>query len=128
MFLRVDLCLIFAVSDKLNLKEKKKLLIALRTHGSSNLELIQKELPDKSISDIRSIIEEYSKMGMKKFIESEVGKCEGPMKDWIHIINSLYVIQKGSIVDVIPRVLKYIALFENAETEEEINLRYIVER
>lgn len=110
--------------DKLTLKEKKQLFAALKTHGSSNLELIQKELPYKSISDIRSIIDEYSKIGMKKFIESEVGKSEGPMKDWIHIVNSLYVLQKNSVVDIIPRVLKYIALFETGESDEEINFRY----
>lgn len=106
-------------------KEKLQLLLALQKCGSSNLEVLQKEIPHKTVGEIRLEIDKYSALGKAAWQKKEREACgsDPAMQQWVSIIKKLYLLNRGEVTDVIPRVLKYIALFEEGETKGEINLR-----
>ncbi|KAL3277009.1 hypothetical protein HHI36_012371 [Cryptolaemus montrouzieri] len=104
-------------------KNKRDLLVALENHGPNNLEEIQKYLPEKSIMEIRYTIEKYKKLGYSHAQNVDNVKTEeSPLNQWIKLLKRLYLNSHG-INDLIPRILKYIALFEKHTDGAGINLR-----
>lgn len=102
--------------------DKSKLLIGLRSNGTGNLEALQAKIPGKSIAEIRDMIEYYKKVAQTKWLNNE-SRMSDEVKKWIDIIEKIRWEHQGSYHDLIPRVLKYIALFEKQSNETDINLR-----
>ncbi|KAJ8937146.1 hypothetical protein NQ318_011951 [Aromia moschata] len=104
--------------------DKKKLLVLLQRHGASNLELIQQNMPDKTITDIRSICEKHTKLAFNKWCleEGKKPKVDQAVNNWLHILKQISSSQRGAVQDIIPRVLKYIALFEKRSESAQVSL------
>lgn len=102
--------------------------MALQEHGASNLELIQQRMPHKSISDIRTICHKHSNLALNKWLCEKEGKFEkhDTVKNWLDILKKLNCRKTGQVCDIIPRVLKYIALYEKRTKSIHINLRYFM--
>lgn len=100
--------------------DKKIFLFALRKHGDSNLFLLQSRLPHKTIVEIRSMIDHYKKLAQIKWLKKENKSDE--IRNWIDIIEKINLKKKGCVQDIIPRVLKYIALFEKKNDQSDIDL------
>ncbi|CAH0546716.1 unnamed protein product [Brassicogethes aeneus] len=96
--------------------DKRRLLLALKTHGSYNLDLIHKEIPEKSLPEIQNIINKYMTLGKAR--QNEYSN-PSPLKQWEKLIKQINLRHRYSILDVLPRVLKYIALFEEVTQHEE---------
>ncbi|KAJ8976481.1 hypothetical protein NQ317_013702 [Molorchus minor] len=105
-------------------EDKKKLLILLRRHGSSNMELIQQNMPHKTITEIRNICDKHSKLALNKWCmeENKNGHENQAVNDWLKVLKQINNSHRPSVQDIIPRVLKYIALYENRIEDPQINL------
>ncbi|XP_074040133.1 uncharacterized protein [Leptinotarsa decemlineata] len=104
-------------------EDKRKLLVALHQHGASNLELIQEHLPNKTISEIELICEEYTQLALRKWHSKRDDRKDPAIKNWLQVMKRIKISQKNSLHDVVPRLLKYIALFEKRCDLSNINLK-----
>ncbi|KAG5900080.1 hypothetical protein JTB14_016052 [Gonioctena quinquepunctata] len=104
-------------------EDKRKLLVALHQYGAGNLEVIHQQLPDKTIEDIKGICEKHTKLALKKWHNRKDDKNGPSIKNWLQILKRIKTTQKESIHDIVPRLLKYIALFEKRADCSQINLR-----
>ncbi|XP_076251837.1 uncharacterized protein LOC143191051 [Rhynchophorus ferrugineus] len=103
-------------------KDKSALLMALKTNGDTDLTAIQRVLSHKSITDIRMMIDYYKRRAQTKWLNDKDRKND-EIKNWIDIFLKIDSQQQGHIHDIIPRVLKYIALFEKNSEESDIKIR-----
>ncbi|XP_044756463.1 uncharacterized protein LOC123315008 isoform X2 [Coccinella septempunctata] len=103
--------------------EKKDLLVALERHGPNNLEEIQKYLPLKSVTEIRSTIQKYKQMAVSKGKVSKASKGDDtPLNQWIEVMKTLQT-NSQDVDDLYARLFKYIALFEDHTEDGAVNLR-----
>ncbi|XP_030754005.1 uncharacterized protein LOC115880836 [Sitophilus oryzae] len=105
-------------------EEKKSFLIALRAYGDSDLFKLQSILPNKGITEIRKIIDHYKNKAQLKWLNDENRKND-EIRNWLDILEKINSKQVGPIHDIIPRVLKYIALFENKSKNSDIKMREV---
>ena len=113
----------FPVDDSWTMKDKKKLLMALQQYGPHNIAEVQKLLPDKTITDIRLAFEKYSLLAAEKISQQEQNCDEdSAINQWIKVIKKTQDSHNG-VVDILPRVLKYIAFFEKRPNDKDVNLR-----
>ncbi|KAK9874886.1 hypothetical protein WA026_005698 [Henosepilachna vigintioctopunctata] len=114
---------IVSLSVSWSVEDKRDLLLALETHGPNNLEEIHKYLPEKSIMEIRFTIEKYKKLGFSRAKAFDSCKLEeSSLNQWIKLLKRLSVNTQG-VDDLVPRILKYIAYFEDHTSGAGINLR-----
>lgn len=108
-----------------SVEDKKTLLFSLREYGAHNMDMLQKKLPHKTVSEIRTACDIYSNKAQRKWGQSRQNESnEHPhIKLWMEIFERIRTAQKGSVHDVIPRVLKYIALFEKRVHSEHVDLK-----
>lgn len=107
-------------SNSWTTEDKKKLLELLHKHGC-DYETIQQELRHKSFMEIQSICDKHTLLASTA---SDFKKRENPMmSDWIKILQRMQDAQADPIKNIIPRVLKYIALFEKRTDSSSINLQ-----
>ncbi|XP_063910249.1 uncharacterized protein LOC135127652 isoform X3 [Zophobas morio] len=111
------------MDDSWTMKDKKKLLMALQQYGPHNIAEVQKLLPDKTITDIRLAFEKYSLLAAEKISQQEQNCDEdSAINQWIKVIKKTQDSHNG-VVDILPRVLKYIAFFEKRPNDKDVNLR-----
>lgn len=101
--------------------DKKQFLIALNKHGDTNIEKLQSELPSKTVIEIRQMITYYKKRAMVKWLITP-NNMPDELKAWIKILSKLNS-QDGVIEGIVPRALKYIAMFEKNCSGSDISLR-----
>ncbi|RZB39083.1 uncharacterized protein BDFB_010145 [Asbolus verrucosus] len=107
-----------------SIDDKKKLLMALQKCGTNNIAEVQKLLPDKTITEIRNAFEKYSRLAHDKMNHQEkLREEDSAINQWIKIVKKTQV-KSNAVYDVIPRVLKYIALFEKRPHDNDVNLRF----
>lgn len=106
-----------------NETDKKALLVALEAHGPSNIEDLQKYLPDKSATEIRGMIQHYKQMAVNKvqLAQSNNGNTP-PLNQWIQVLKCLQS-NSHDIQDLYPRLFKYIALFEDHSEDAGVDLK-----
>lgn len=103
-------------------EEKKKMLEILYKLGASNYELIHKHMPDKSVDQIQLFCEKYMQRAMRRWEQSQItSESDAALKHWLMILKKTNT-QSGCITNIIPRVLKYIALFEKRTVSSNIDL------
>lgn len=103
--------------------DKKKILKILNKFGARNYNLIHQHMPQKSVIEIKAFCEKYIELSMKKWDRSKANNDgDAALKNWLTIMNKIHRAQTGCLTDVLPRVLKYIALFEKRKGNSCINL------
>uniref|UniRef100_A0A6P7FT95 Uncharacterized protein LOC114330790 n=1 Tax=Diabrotica virgifera virgifera TaxID=50390 RepID=A0A6P7FT95_DIAVI len=98
-------------------QEKHQLLKGLKKVGSKNMVELHKFVPTKTPAEIQLCCDEYAKGALRKLEVGYEGEEVPPIDEWLLILNRLKRANPG-IHDVIPRVLKYIALYEKRGGEE----------
>lgn len=101
--------------------DKKQFLISLNKHGDTNLEKLQNDLPTKTAIEIRQMITYYKKKAMVKWLITP-NNMPDELKTWINILSKLNP-QDGVIEGIVPRALKYIAMFEKNCSSSDISMR-----
>ncbi|KAJ8927549.1 hypothetical protein NQ314_019969 [Rhamnusium bicolor] len=106
-------------------EDKGRLLVLLQQHGASNLDLIQKNMPHKSLPEIRYMCDKHTKLALNEWCcaESKKFRKDETVKSWLHVLKQVNSSRKGSVQDIVSRVLKYIALFEKRRNTTHIDLR-----
>lgn len=105
-------------------EDKKKILEILYKLGSSDYELIHQQMPEKSLTEIKFFCDSYRKLAMKKWERSKANNNgDVALKNWLVILKHISSAQTGSLTDIIPRALKYIALFEKRTENSCVNLK-----
>lgn len=100
--------------------EKKLLLTALREYGPTDVCAIAKEIPNKTVKDVKLAIKRYKDLANEALKEEANGE-EVPLDIWIQILKDATVNNKSDI-NLLARAIKYIALFEKkGESEFEID-------
>lgn len=95
------------------LPEKKKLLNILYEVGSGNYDLIHRYMPEKSVLEIQAFCEKYEEMAIEKWKRKRRNHEESSaMEKWLLVFKRIHNTQTGCLLDVVPRALKYIALYE----------------
>lgn len=103
--------------------DKKKMLRILNKFGAGNYSLIQEHMPEKSVEEIKAFCEKYIELSMRKWDRSKANNDgDAALKNWLAIMKKIHGAQTGHLTDVLPRVLKYIALFEKRKENSCINL------
>lgn len=98
--------------------EKVHLLEALRKYGPSDIEKITGDLPYKSFCDVRTIISKYQTLAVRSLTEDSSAASTSttptgaPIDMWINLMKQILTKDNNNIIS---RLLKYIALFENRE-------------
>ncbi|KAJ8924755.1 hypothetical protein NQ315_000908 [Exocentrus adspersus] len=91
---------------------------------NSNLEMIQQKMPQKTITEIRQICQKHTNLALRKWLKiGENDQKYDTVKNWLEILKRLNSTRTGPVYDIIPRVLKYIALYEKRSNSPIINLR-----
>lgn len=105
--------------------DKKKLLIALQKCGTKNISEVHKLLPHKTVTELRDAFETYSRLAVNR--NSEASKNpeeeESSLKKWIELVSKVHK-EDNNVLDIVPRVLKYIALFEDRDYDHTVSLKY----
>lgn len=93
--------------------EKTQLLAALRRHGAQNLNALHAALPGRSLIDIRRTLDYYQ--------ERAWGAAHQPdtLRQWLEVMLKMDPERPG----LVPRALKYIALFEERAPGADVDLR-----
>lgn len=108
--------------EEWTVEEKDKLLQILYKYGASDYNLINNYMPEKTAYEIQTFCEKYIKQSMYKWERSRANKdSEAALKNWVTVMKRANDAQTGSLTDIVPRILKYIALFEKRK-ESCINL------
>lgn len=102
--------------------EKKKLLDILYKYGAKDYGLIHKYMPEKTVDDIQYFCGLYMEMAMAKWKRSKANQNSEALKNWLTIMKRVKTAQAGYLTDIVPRVLKYISLFEKRSERSCINL------
>ncbi|XP_018576126.1 uncharacterized protein LOC108914739 [Anoplophora glabripennis] len=105
-------------------EDKRMLLAILQEYGASDLGLIQQKMPHKSISEIRYICHKHTNLALNKWLHEKDKKYDknNSVRNWLDILKK-FSNKTGPVHDIIPRVLKYIALYEKRTNTTHINLR-----
>lgn len=92
-------------------EEKKLLLTALRRYGSIDICAIAKEIPNKTVKDVKLAIKKYKDLANEALKEEAEGE-EAPLDTWIEVLKDAS--KRNNLPDINPlaRAIKYIALFE----------------
>lgn len=103
-----------------SVQDKKKLLELLKTFGVANYSIIHQHMPEKSEQEIKCFCEKFMEKAMVKWDRSKTNNVA--LKKWLNIMKKVNVTQMGCLTDVLPRALKYIALFEKRKDNACLNL------
>lgn len=99
--------------EEWTVEEKKKILEILYKYGAGDYNLIHQYMPEKTVGEIQIFCEKYIQISMDKWERSKANKdSDAALKNWLLIMKRVNAAQTGSLTDIVPRVLKYIALFE----------------
>lgn len=101
--------------------DKEKLLFALQKHGADNISLLAEELPFKAVGEIRQMIQSYQRLAANT-LRAKCGDykvSDAPLEKWLKHIQD--VLGRKVPTQVVPKALKYIALYEKRENSD-INL------
>lgn len=105
--------------------DKKKLLIAVQKCGTRNISEVHKLLPHKTVTELRDAFETYSRLAANR--NSEASKNaeeeESSLKKWIELVSKVHK-DDNNVLDIVSRVLKYIALFEDRDYDHTVSLKY----
>ncbi|XP_066152015.1 uncharacterized protein [Euwallacea fornicatus] len=102
-------------------KDKRKFLIALRKYGDSNLNAFYHALPSKPMDEIRKMVDYYKNQAQSKWLHKRKNASDD-LKVWIDVLVKLSPQHQGSVEGIIPRVLKYISLYEKRAEGSDIEL------
>ncbi|XP_060527939.1 uncharacterized protein LOC132703784 [Cylas formicarius] len=103
-----------------SIEDKRKFLVLLKKYGASDLETLHLNMPNKSIGEIRYMIDKYKKMAQERWSPTS-GTNE--TVSWIEIIKRVNLSQQHPVQNILSRVFKYIALYEKKAEESDICLR-----
>lgn len=99
--------------------------MALKKYGTNDLTSIQKDLPEKTITEIRFTLEKYAKLASNRSDrEEKMREDDSAINQWIKFLKKSND-TKNNRVNMMPRILKYIALFEKRPHDKDVNLRYL---
>lgn len=106
--------------------EKAALLRALQKHGAENISAVAEELPLKSITEIRKLINYYQKLATHAVKQKRSGMKMGaaPIEEWLEIMQQ--IVGQPTIFHV-SKALKYIALYEKRTKTSDVDLRYKID-
>lgn len=109
--------------EEWSIEEKRKILEILYKYGAGDYYLIHNHMPERTVTEIKSFCEKYMQISMARWERSKANRnSDAALKNWLVILKRLNAAQTGSLADVVPRVLKYIALFEKRTQTSCINL------
>lgn len=113
------------MDDNWSFEDKKRLLGLLYKFGADDYELINRHMPQKSTAEIEEFCERYMKIALRKWEKSRANNDVNgsSLKNWLSVFKKVNSAQSGSLTDIVPRVLKYIALFEKRLDHPCINLK-----
>lgn len=103
--------------------DKKKILKIFKKFGARNYNLIHQHMQEKSVEEIKAFCQKYIQLSMRIWERSKANNDgDAALKNWLTVMNKIHSSQMGCLTDVLPRVLKYIALFEKRKGNSCINL------
>ncbi|XP_072388494.1 uncharacterized protein [Diabrotica undecimpunctata] len=100
-------------------EEKHQLLKGLQQFGSTNIHALHKSVPTKTPIEIQVFCNEYAKAALNK---DKFQNKVPPIKKWLLVLKRLHHGNPDNVHDLIPRILKYIALYEKRGGSKSLNL------
>lgn len=107
----------FWTSDDKNLLSK-----ALQKHGTSDISAIAKDIPNKTVEEVRNAIKKYKDLAAEE-LKTESSGEDVPLDTWFNIIKDVSL--EECEINPLERALKYIALFEKRE-QFEIDFTFVL--